>query len=582
MIYSFVLISLLGMQFRIHPYEHEFPGPLSNKQYIHAALQWCQSCTQNTHPQCDKYRKQHGRRLSRPSRLLYFPIDHTEKVQLVEVQMDQVYQYATLSHRWGTPEPPKLSSNGDDPRKMSYNTMIKGVFTSDLPRLFRQALQIIHHCKLEYLWIDSLCINQDNDNEGRKREWEQEAVKIGDIYTGGVFNIAAINSKNSDGTLFPEEKDFFAPIVRDYFDPHGHHEKDSRLVRIFPYIDAEFEKEVLSSELFSRGWVYQEVILAPANLFCTGQQMWWLCHTGRYCQNQSIIERMEVPVPISGCEDPLHSGRNAIANLSGAPGSLRLWGELLQLYTKTSVTFEDDRLVAIAGLAKVFQSVFPECVEHDCYNSGFWSTNIVFQLSWHTTSSNVAPNRYTADLLIPSWSPVSCKSKITYTLMNDYTSQLPIQCAMDTSGLDRFGRAKSIDQCMLHLRGVPIEMAFGPLKNATKVEYEVWPLSLPDVRFEIRWDNQAEYDLVDKDLLENGLRALILSAAVYGTYWRLEGILLRSLADGDLTTPNRWVRCGYLMNFGRRYTFQPERYFIKSVEEAFQLFRYGITWVETT
>lgn len=272
------------MWFQVQLYGHEVPGPISNKEFIRTALQWLESCTGNTHPQCDRYRKQHDRRLSRPSRLLYFPGDQVEKVQLVEVQMDQTYQYATLSHRWGTPEPPKLSCNSDGHRKISYNTMTKGVSISDLPRTFREALQIIHLCKLEYLWIDSLCINQDNDNDGIKREWEQEAVKIGDIYAGGVFNIAALDSENSDGRLFPEEQEFFAPVVRDSLDPHGQYEQGSRLVGFLSDSDAEFEKQVLSSELLSRGWVYQEVILAPANLFCTSQQMWWLCHTIRSSQ----------------------------------------------------------------------------------------------------------------------------------------------------------------------------------------------------------------------------------------------------------------------------------------------------------
>lgn len=56
--------------------------------------------------------------------------------------------------------------------------MIKGVSTSDLPRIFREALQIIHHCNLQYLWIDSLCINQDNDNDGIKRNGNMRLSKL--------------------------------------------------------------------------------------------------------------------------------------------------------------------------------------------------------------------------------------------------------------------------------------------------------------------------------------------------------------------------------------------------------------------
>lgn len=346
---------------------------------------------------------------------------------------------------------------------------------------------------------------------------------------------------------------------------------------IFSDSDLEFKREVLSSELLSRGWVYQEVILAPANLFCTARQMWWLCHTGRYHQDRMTKSRAETPDSGSGWPfeaATLSRGRKAIANPSGAPGSLRLWGDLLQLYIKTSVTFEDDRLAEIAGLSKVFQSVFPRCVEHDCYNSGFWSTNIVFQLSWHTISSEVALHGYTADFYIPSWSPVSCKSEIFYTI-DDEPYQLPIKWAMNTSGLDSFGSGKSIEQCILHLRGVPIEMTLSPVENATKVKHEVWPLSHPDLTFQIQWDNQAEFDLAEKGSLKNGLSALILIAAELHLGMSLEGLLLRPFTNDDLTTTDnlKWVRCGYLQKRGPN-----DRY--REICEAFQLARYGITWVK--
>lgn len=458
--------------------------------------------------------------------------------------------------------------------------MINGMFTSDLSRIFREALQVIHHCKLEYLWIDSLCINQD-DIKGRKPDWEKEAVKIGDIYTGGVFNMAAIGSSNSDGTLFPEQKEFFAPVVRDCFSPRGGY-NECRPVGILADSDADFERQVMSSELLSRGWVYQEVMLAPANLFCTSQQMWWLCHAGRYCQDQTITtqegpQRVRIPVPTGAT---LSKGREAIANPEGKSGSLETWGNLLRLYTKTSVTFEDDRLAAIAGLSKVFRSVFPGCVESASYSSGFWSEDVVFQLSWHRPPS-ATPIRRAAGRFIPSWSPVSCRGEIIYP-ENDEPSKLPITWTMDASGLDSFGRAQSIKQRKLHLRGVPVDVNLG----MRGVEYQVWPPNLPGLGLYIQWDSQTEMALADEGLLKDGLRALILIAAEVRESVNLEGILLRRCRDDDLApdkppdkssnespveSPDKWIRCGYLM----RSSFHIGKTF-----EAFQLTRYGITWVE--
>lgn len=555
------LTSFLDIQFQVHPYEHEdpndppgalisrpspheVPGPISSKEHMQHIFQWFESCTGSAHSQCGLYRIQHDRQLSLPSRLLYFSSNQTEKVRLVEVQMEQIYQYVTLSHRWGTPEPLKLSHNSDDCPKFSHNAMTQGISISDLPRIFREALQIIHHCKLEYLWIDSLCIIQDDDSDGRKRDWEKEAVKTGDIYTGGVFNIAAVNSENSDGTLFPGQKDFSAPILQDSFGPNGQFEKGSRLAEILLDSDEEFDKHVLSSELLNRGWVYQEVILTPAKLFCTAQQMWWLCHTGRYCQKHPTVTHTCVSVVRSATQTTLSKGRQAIANPGGLSGSLKLWGELLRLYTKTSVTFKDDRLAAIAGLSKVFQSAFPGCVERNSYNSGFWSTNIIFQLSWHTVSSSVAPNRYTADLYIPSWSPVSCKTEIDYFQNTGQSFQLPIEWTMNTSGLHSFGRAQSIEQCILHLRGVLVEVTLGRHDCVLERHY-VRPSSHPhnpDSEFWVQWDNEVETEFAAEASLKKRLRALILTVDEDDRdsgRWDLEGILLRPFRDSDLTAPDK-------------------------------------------
>lgn len=560
------------MWFKVRPCEQDGPSPLSdNKNYLHAASHWLQSCTGNTHPQCGTYRKPRDPRLSYPSRLLYFPSNQNETVKLVQVH-GQILQYATLSHRWGTPEPPQLSSNSDGHRKISHKTMANGIPVSNLPRIFREALQIIRHCGLEYLWIDSLCINQDSE-EGRKQEWKTEAVRIGDIYTGGVFNIAAIDSENSDGRLFPEHREFFELRVRDSFGTHRHYGNGSRLVEICLDSDAEFERQVLSSELLSRGWVYQEVILAPANLFCTSQQMWWLCHRDRHCQNRSTAsQRRELGHILDLRDETLSNGRTAIAKPGGVQSPLELWGELLRLYSKTSVTFKDDRLAAIAGLAKVFQSVNHQFIESGSYNSGFWSTNIVFQLSWRRVSPNFEPSRFTANHFIPSWSPISCKSELIYPEDNQESFQLPIQWTMNTSGLDAFGRAGSIEQCILRLRGVPIEMTLGPLLEATELEYEIWPATHPNLRFKIHFDNLAEVELAEKACSENGLRALILHAAHFTHEFVLKGILLRQFREGNVTTSDKWVRCGYLK--GRSSSSEQD----SEMFTAFKLARYGIKW----
>lgn len=97
--------------------------------------------------------------------------------------------YVTLSHRWGRPEPPKLC--GSEPLKGQGMIWLRhleaGIPISTLPRLFREAIDIVQHCGIHYIWIDSLCIIQDRTPENVNLDWEKEATKMGDIYAGGIL-----------------------------------------------------------------------------------------------------------------------------------------------------------------------------------------------------------------------------------------------------------------------------------------------------------------------------------------------------------------------------------------------------------
>lgn len=551
------------MQFKMDLYQPSLPCRVSIEDHFDSVSQWLDACTGSSHSACNEYRKQQGRKLSRPSRLLHFPRanNQTKTVQLIEVQMERTYRYATLSHRWGKDhaEPPKLSRYGNDDDTLSYNTMIKGISTSVLPRIFRQALEIVQSCDLEYLWIDCLCIIQDKDVNGQNHDWEREASKVGDIYAGGLFNIAAISSDDSDGSLVPETKEFSAPVV-------WHHNRKAP-VRIIPDSDGEFERQVLSKELLSRGWVFQEVVLAPATLFCTAQQMWWLCHEGRYCQNP-LSYSYSSSAHSKGEKPPFTEPRDAIAKTDTPSPFYEGWGELLRYYIRTSVTRNDDRLVAIAGLAKVYQSVHFRALESADYHSGLWSTCIIDQLGWHTTSIDLPKSRYAADHFIPSWSPVSCYDKIEYMYTTSHEmGRIPIECNMNTSGLDQFGRARTIEQGILHLRGVLIEMTLGPVNLDGKVKNVVWPSTDRRLTFGIEWDNQEEMNSATQSLPNNRLRALIMSFR--STWHKPEGLLLRRLQNDDSKSPDRWVRCGYVSLWFDEAPWE-------EVADGIQLDRYGV------
>lgn len=115
------------------------------------------------------------------------------------------------------------------------------------------------------LWIDSLCIIQDTNPIDSNPDWTAEAGKMGDIYAGGIFNIAAVDAKHTDEGLFPTQRTALPVVSR---------QNDSIQIVCQSCGVSESHESFIISNLLSRGWVYQEVLLTPTNLLCTKEQMW--------------------------------------------------------------------------------------------------------------------------------------------------------------------------------------------------------------------------------------------------------------------------------------------------------------------
>jgi hypothetical protein len=49
---------------------------------------------------------------------------------------------------------------------------------------FKDALQLCWRLNVQYLWIDALCIIQDDSED-----WQKEAALMGDVYRNGICNV---------------------------------------------------------------------------------------------------------------------------------------------------------------------------------------------------------------------------------------------------------------------------------------------------------------------------------------------------------------------------------------------------------
>lgn len=98
-----------------------------------------------------------------------------------------VPSYVTLSHCWGPNVIPRLLLDNLDDRR-------NRIEISTLPRMFQDAITSTQKMGIQYLWIDSLCIIQDSE-----QDWLSEPALVGNGYANSYCNIAATAAK--DGTV---------------------------------------------------------------------------------------------------------------------------------------------------------------------------------------------------------------------------------------------------------------------------------------------------------------------------------------------------------------------------------------------
>lgn len=103
-------------------------------------------------------------------------------VDTAKSRMDPaITRYAALSHCWG-PKTSNLVPKATKANLVQYETEIN---LTSMPHTFKEAIGISYSLGCSYLWIDSMCIVQDDPSE-----FDVECSKMHQIYSGAYLTIA--------------------------------------------------------------------------------------------------------------------------------------------------------------------------------------------------------------------------------------------------------------------------------------------------------------------------------------------------------------------------------------------------------
>ncbi|KAK4448477.1 heterokaryon incompatibility protein-domain-containing protein, partial [Podospora aff. communis PSN243] len=309
------------------------------------------------------------------------------KVKVVHTHGRRGEKYMTLSHCWGPRS--HVTTQLTTQCLVEYET--EGISLQQLPNTFRHAVLFTRELGVRYLWIDPLCIIQDDT-----QDWERESVTMRSVYENSHLTIAAAASPSAQGGLFP----FLPP-------KHPPHNISGTTPDGKPFeLSASLRMDHSGSKLplLKRGWAFQERNLSPRTLFFAEREVLWECKTELDCQCEfgGFYE-----------EENMKSWHHLLAPETAAMSradkldQFQLWHKLVKYYSSLELSVKSDRLPAISGIAEVIRRL--RGLQLTDYYYGLWSDSFPFDLSWYQLVPGA--ERHSG---VPSWSWASVHNQVHF------------------------------------------------------------------------------------------------------------------------------------------------------------------------
>ncbi|KAF5636187.1 tol [Fusarium sp. NRRL 52700] len=226
----------------------------------------------------------------KPTRLLF--VSNTQaalRIRLVESQnIPNGAEYLTLSHCLVAGRTHQLTRSNLQAFKSS-------IPVDELPRVFIDACKTTNRLSHEYLWIDALCIIQDDP-----ADWQHEVGCMASIYGNSWLNLSADGDDAADYGLFcPSSKRASRPWYPVYIHRKWGDEFPSE------YSISEYRnwwERISDSEVNRGAWALQERVLAPRVLHLGLEQI--ALEFRAYSQGQLMVASDKL-VALSGLIDVL-------------------------------------------------------------------------------------------------------------------------------------------------------------------------------------------------------------------------------------------------------------------------------------
>lgn len=222
---------------------------------------WLDQCI-HSHQRCQQPGEENlGDVLRRvPARVLDLGPSKSTSVNSPQLTEDFCGPYVALSHCWGNTRHIVTEKNNIECHK-------NGIPLQHLPKTLQDAIIFTKGIGLRYLWIDSLCIIQDDIND-----WKNEAAKMADVYRNAYCTIAAAGSKDDQEGIFIKRSEQDVCVLR-------YNAANTYIAATYAEDDVAAMLELHKSPLSNRAWTLQERLLSQRTIHFTTSRVIWECQS---------------------------------------------------------------------------------------------------------------------------------------------------------------------------------------------------------------------------------------------------------------------------------------------------------------
>ncbi|KAK4200208.1 heterokaryon incompatibility protein-domain-containing protein [Triangularia verruculosa] len=317
--------------------------------------------------------------------------------------------FIALSYCWGGDQNAKLVASN----LQAYKT--DGINVSSLDQSLQDAVCVARQVGIRYLWIDALCILQDDDDgRGNNADKSHEIGRMSSYYGRATLTILAASATRAvDGFLQRRKPvtDFeLAPtriqLLWSVDEKSSNGDSPAKVQKQRWIFFAKEPTDPVIEPITARGWTLQESLLSRRILIFGLNQLYWSCINSFAGCGGKIVQLIDRTIP--GIES-LVPGVYPVGSLVDQP-VFRQWNSIVKTYTRRFLSQSGDKLWAVSALASHIVQVSAHRGERPAYvagllvdeaNPGTW----LQQLLWYPdTIGRVDLERPRGPCRAPSWS----------------------------------------------------------------------------------------------------------------------------------------------------------------------------------